>query len=187
MSTLHVENLKGLSSGGNANKIIVPSGQTIDASAGTLVPSAGAVVQVKQTKWYSSQDTNNTSFTSVDASQLDITPKYSNSSFYINYNAHIYCREGELHGLKPYFYVASTGSWSSLTSNSTFHEISRVANSGTGAVHWGHETFDFFVGMIGNGTEQISFKLYHKSYSGNSLRINDNGGGSSITVMEIKE
>ena len=27
MSTLHVENLKGLSSGGNANKIIVPSGQ----------------------------------------------------------------------------------------------------------------------------------------------------------------
>ena len=29
MSTLHVENLKGLSSGGNANKIIVPSGQTL--------------------------------------------------------------------------------------------------------------------------------------------------------------
>ena len=47
MSTLHVENLKGLSSGGNANKIIVPSGQTIDASAGTLVPSAGQVIQVK--------------------------------------------------------------------------------------------------------------------------------------------
>ena len=34
MSTLHVENLKGLSSGGNANKIIVPSGQTLDASNG---------------------------------------------------------------------------------------------------------------------------------------------------------
>ena len=31
MSTLHVENLKGLSSGGNANKIIVPSGQTLTA------------------------------------------------------------------------------------------------------------------------------------------------------------
>ena len=31
MSTLHVENLKGLSSGGNANKIIVPSGQTLHA------------------------------------------------------------------------------------------------------------------------------------------------------------
>ena len=45
MSTLHVENLKGLSSGGNANKIIVPSGQTLDASAGVLTPSAGQIVQ----------------------------------------------------------------------------------------------------------------------------------------------
>ena len=48
MSTLHVENLKGLSSGGNANKIIVPSGQTLDASAGTLFPSAGQVIQVQK-------------------------------------------------------------------------------------------------------------------------------------------
>ena len=43
MSTLIVENLKGLSSGGNANKIIVPSGQTLDTSG--FVPSAGHVVQ----------------------------------------------------------------------------------------------------------------------------------------------
>ena len=39
MSTLHVENLKGLSSGGNANKIIIPTGQTLDASAATITPS----------------------------------------------------------------------------------------------------------------------------------------------------
>ena len=37
MSTLHVENLKGLSSGGNANKIIVPSGQTLSASNGHVM------------------------------------------------------------------------------------------------------------------------------------------------------
>ena len=45
MSTLHVENLKGLSSGGNANKIIVPSGQTLDASNGFTAP-AGHVIQM---------------------------------------------------------------------------------------------------------------------------------------------
>ena len=45
MSTLHVENLKGLSSGGNVNKIIVPSGQTLDASNGFVAP-AGHVIQV---------------------------------------------------------------------------------------------------------------------------------------------
>jgi len=46
MSTLHVENLKGLSSGSNANKIIVPSGQTLDASGGTITPSSGQIVKV---------------------------------------------------------------------------------------------------------------------------------------------
>ena len=43
--TLTVQNLQGPSSGANANKIIVPSGQTIDASAGTLVPASGQIVQ----------------------------------------------------------------------------------------------------------------------------------------------
>ena len=32
MSTLHVENLKGLSSGGNANKVIIPTGQTLEVT-----------------------------------------------------------------------------------------------------------------------------------------------------------
>ena len=44
-SELYVETLKGLTSGANANKVIVPAGQTLDASAGTVVPSAGQVVQ----------------------------------------------------------------------------------------------------------------------------------------------
>lgn len=44
-SELIVQTLRGPASGANANKIIVPSGQTLDASAG-FVPPAGAVVQV---------------------------------------------------------------------------------------------------------------------------------------------
>jgi len=46
MSTLHVENLKGPTTGSNANKIIVPSGQTLDASGGTITPSSGQIVNV---------------------------------------------------------------------------------------------------------------------------------------------
>ena len=78
MSTLHVENLKGLSSGSNANKIIVPSGQTLDASAGTLTPSAGAVVQVK----YFDNDTAislNLALTWTDAISVSFTPLYATS------------------------------------------------------------------------------------------------------------
>ena len=35
-SELYVETLKGLTSGANANKVIVPAGQTLDVSAGTV-------------------------------------------------------------------------------------------------------------------------------------------------------
>jgi len=79
MSTLHVENLKGLSSGGNANKIIVPSGQTIDASAGILVPSAGQVVQVVRMTPTNTAHTNSTTSYTKSNLALSITPKYANS------------------------------------------------------------------------------------------------------------
>ena len=45
--TLTVQNIQGPSSGANANKIIIPAGQTLDASGATLRPSDG-VVQFKQ-------------------------------------------------------------------------------------------------------------------------------------------
>ena len=35
-SELYVETLKGLTSGANANKVIIPAGQTLDVSAGTV-------------------------------------------------------------------------------------------------------------------------------------------------------
>lgn len=47
--TLTVQNIQGPASGANANKIIIPSGQTLDASAG-FVPPAGSVVQVVSTE-----------------------------------------------------------------------------------------------------------------------------------------
>ena len=85
MSTLHVENLKGLSSGGNANKIIVPSGQTIDASAGTLVPSAGQVLQYKAGKTGTYTTHTSTTFTATNL-KVDITPKSASSYFVFQVN-----------------------------------------------------------------------------------------------------
>ena len=77
--TLTVQNLQGPSSGANANKIIIPSGQTIDASAGTLVPSAGSVVAVH--KAFSNTDQTITSTTLVNITGLSITmtPKNANN------------------------------------------------------------------------------------------------------------
>ena len=70
MSTLHVENLKGLSSGSNANKIIVPSGQTLTAP--------GHVIQLVRTQTSSTLAiASGDSYTNVVT--CAITPKASSS------------------------------------------------------------------------------------------------------------
>ena len=76
--TLQVENLIGPTTGANTNKVVIPAGQTLDASAGTLVPSAGHVIHVEQQK-------GNNTFTSsgsvwVDSGvYFDYTPKSTTS------------------------------------------------------------------------------------------------------------
>ena len=73
MSTLHVENLKGLTSGGNANKVIIPSGQELHA--------VGHVIQFKKFSGtaYVNIGSNGTYVTIHTDSTFSITPKFSSS------------------------------------------------------------------------------------------------------------
>tara|TARA_Y200000002_G_C22584463_1_gene622368 strand:- start:527 stop:1063 length:537 start_codon:yes stop_codon:yes gene_type:complete len=75
MSTLHVENLKGLSSGGNANKIIVPSGQELHAS--------GHVIQMQTAQLQGgSGSSSSTSYVDTGLS-VNITPKFATSKILV--------------------------------------------------------------------------------------------------------
>ena len=74
MSTLHVENLKGLSSGSNANKIIVPSGQTLHA--------AGHVIQTVFVNDSNKFSSSSTSFTDTNLTAT-ITPKLASSKILV--------------------------------------------------------------------------------------------------------
>tara|TARA_A200000159_G_C7281983_1_gene321890 strand:+ start:597 stop:1157 length:561 start_codon:yes stop_codon:yes gene_type:complete len=184
-SIIKADNISTVSGSGN---ITIPTGVKLIGTDNSSIVAPGHVLQTVQSKWYGNHDTSSTSFVSVDDSQVNITPKYANSQFLIRYALHQYCRNNTQHGLKPYFYVPSIGSWSALTSNSTFNEIVRVANGSTNLVIWSMQHFEFLVGVPGNGTEQVSFKIYHRTADANySVRINDNGPGSSITVQEIAQ
>ena len=77
MSTLHVENLKGLSSGGNANKVIIPSGQTLDASNGLTTP-AGHIIQALTQEITAITTSTSTSYVATGFT-LTITPKFTSS------------------------------------------------------------------------------------------------------------
>lgn len=87
MSTLQVENLIGPTSGSNANKVIIPSGQTLDASNGFVAP-AGSVIQTVNTATTADFSTNSTSMQTVLS--CSITPKFSTSKVLINIGAMLY-------------------------------------------------------------------------------------------------
>ena len=84
-SELIVQTIQGPSSGANANKVLIPSGHTLDVSGGTLTPSSGQSVQLLQAK-DTTQATYATSVWNQTPLYLDITPKLSGSKFYINVN-----------------------------------------------------------------------------------------------------
>lgn len=80
MSTLQVENLKGPTSGSNANKITIPSGQTLDTTAGTFIPHSGQIVK-RSAKSYmnTSEGTTSTSFVSATGGSVSFACDYSDS------------------------------------------------------------------------------------------------------------
>ena len=83
MSTIKVENLTGITSGANANKIIVPAGQTLDASDATLVPSASQTVQYILTQPTTVTNFTSTSFADATGFSVTITPKYTDSKILV--------------------------------------------------------------------------------------------------------
>ena len=68
--TLITQNIQGPASGSNANKIIVPSGHTLDASEG-FTPPAGHVI--KTTTWNTNVNTSLTTSTMTDLATTSLT------------------------------------------------------------------------------------------------------------------
>ena len=102
VGTLTVQNLQGPASGANANKVIIPSGHTLDVSGGTLVPSAGAVVSANRINLDTTQIFTSSTFVDVSNGSITVTPKSSNSIFIVTASCHGYTS------------TAGSGSWSAL-------------------------------------------------------------------------
>ena len=89
MSTLIVENLKGPTTGSNANKITVPSGQTLLAQ--------GHVLQ-SQASTFNGSSTNSTSMVAMGTCG-SITTIEANSKIYVNVAAQMQTGRNTNHGL----------------------------------------------------------------------------------------
>jgi len=89
-SEIIVNTIKAPTTGANANKVIIPSGVTLDANAGDFRPPAGGVIQTLNNTITAQTGTTSTSFITTGLS-VTITPKYANSKILImtsgtNYN-----------------------------------------------------------------------------------------------------
>jgi hypothetical protein len=80
--TLTVQNLQGPTTGANANKVILPAGHTLDTSSGTLVPSAGAVVQVESVQDSATSATSSAG-AALTGATINFVPKFSTSKLLI--------------------------------------------------------------------------------------------------------
>ena len=158
MSTIKVENLTGLSSGSNANKIIVPSGQTLHAPGHIL-----------QTVNNTSQPTaiesiNNNNVYVATGVHATITPKSATSKLLIMCDVHVDSATGTncslaIHkdGTKLAPHSAGTGG-SDYDGHAYFNRLSE----GRLLLHQTVMASDAAVGS----TSAITYKLYLKTHSG---------------------
>tara|TARA_Y100000589_G_scaffold196708_1_gene185896 strand:+ start:253 stop:828 length:576 start_codon:yes stop_codon:yes gene_type:complete len=153
MSTLHVENLKGLSSGGNANKIIIPSGQTFYAP--------GHVIQTLSMTLTSASSAQSNSY--VDSGlTLSITPKLTSSKILVT---------GFINVAEDYFrtYIKIVRDSTSLSVGDAASNRPRVYASSAATATW--DVYDITSIPINtldspNTTSAVNYKIQYKNYQG---------------------
>ena len=166
MSTLHVENLKGLSSGGNANKIIVPSGQTLTAP--------GHVIQVVN-GFRTTTSSNNSASYADSGLAVTITPKFASSKILVLVN--IMSVENN---------TASEGTHVKLVRGSTdLSEWGRFMGY-TRTYMNAHPSLNYLDSPA--TTSATTYKVqFKRGQGGGQTNINANASTSSMTLMEIAQ
>ena len=183
MSTLHVENLKGLSSGGNANKVIIPSGQTLDASNG-LTPPSGYVIQAV-TATYGGTSTNSSSYTAM-STVGSITTTVANSKLLVTAAAQ--CQAGRSSSSDTKAAFALRSSVDSYVSNLHTQAIVNYRESQNGWQQGGTAFHILHSPSVAAGTT-ITYKIYaYRAGGPHNVYLIDAwglGGEGKTTILEI--
>lgn len=174
-SEIIVNTIKAPTTGANANKIIVGSGQELDASAGLVTPD-GHVIQVRQTGDSTVQTLTSSGTWVATGLSVTFTPKYDDSLILIQANM-----AGEVYG------GSNLGVGYAITKNGTiiFNSDYDLYNSSNNAQRIGKVTlFDAEVsGSVTARTYGISFR----PMGAGTARNNYYGSPSRLFVWEIAQ
>ena len=179
-SEIIVNTIKAPTTGANANKVIIPSGVTLDASGGTILPSAGQIVQEKLSDVGGNTVFNGSSYADAAGFSITITPKYSDSKFVISMWAKTAVNNASSNSAHDFRILRdSTTVYSSRWTN-YLNRNSYAADSYP----------IFMINMVDepNTTSAITYKLQGRLYNGDSSQWSfDANGGSTKYFMSVKE
>ena len=195
-SELIVQTIQGPSSGANANKVIIPSGHTLDASGGTLVPSAGAVVQVAYLHIHNTTAyddiTVSASTTTTSAPTIfsqTFTTLYDNSDLLIRVNTGQIKKTGYASNAALIAQVNGSDTDLQMVEDHNFYQNT----AGTDFRYYsGFDAYFENVGSAGSKTITIKGRTYIEPNNGSiifNFQGNSEGGKRrcQCTVMEIKQ
>ena len=170
MSTLHVENLKGLSSGSNANKIIVPSGQELHASGHVIQVVSGAP----------SSGVSYSTLTETNVLTVNITPKFNTSKILVVANFGLYLNSSAAHDRGDFI----------IRRDSTVIR-GRADGGGTGYFRDGSGHFKAYMTSFNHldspaTTSQITYKMAYKGHTYTAGGTYDENY-TNMTLMEIAQ
>ena len=185
MSTLFVNNLNTAS----GSDITVGASKNLKMGTGTFFPSSGQIIQVQKSSIRTAASNFSTT-TLAEASsdyRVSITPKLGSSSYILcNFSYHSIVDQNTHMGVA--IYVSTDGGSNFVSAmdgggqNPAVGEAHRNDNSNrySGRAH----TATFY--DIYSDTTPLIFTVFAARASGSgNCRINDNGGGSFLTCMEV--
>lgn len=177
--TLTVQTLQGPSSGANANKVIIPAGQTLSVADGVQVSDlpAGSTLQMQRTQSTNSARINTTSTTSVDSGiGLSVTALKTGSKFRVSFLAPM--SHANLDDLIVNLWRNDTGLIGSQFS---------FAYQDDGQNQYQPTVIDYLDPNTATAGTTYQYKVYFNSRFGGEVQLIHNTSGYYFTVEEIAQ
>ena len=176
MSTLFVNNLNTAS----GSSIALASGKTLDASAGTLTPSAGQIVQ------YQNRNSVTNGFTTSSSSFVDLTDYYvditpTSATNLLRFHANIYHLPSGTSGAYTRYQIVDSNN-----SDAKWNELNFVGAAGY--LHTGWENLTITHTRTAGTTNTLRLQIQVRVTGGGTMNMNwSTNERRGIEVMEIAQ
>jgi len=176
-SEIIVNTIKAPTTGANANKVIIPSGVTLDASGGGLTTPAGHIIQVVQaTTATNLGSVTSTTFVEIDTNlRCTITPKFANSQLLVMFHSMMY-KSG---GSNPWGVATVYRDGSNIFGGSYGPGYAQVVGGSSSMIHNARKI------VSANNTNATTFSIYVKAGSGYTMNLDS--ADRQVMVMEIAQ